>query len=166
MLRENNILMTEVLSGVVFAALITSFANLIVTLINNRRIKIIEQQKNMTEIERYRYVHLYEILLTWHNYDSDIEGETPEEIEADRLLREFPDNVDRYNIIRPLLDEQFIGELDKLKEQGDKLLNDLRSIHTENSNSVTKEYLKNGVEFSGKLKDTINQQLKILMMKS
>lgn len=74
------------------------------------RIKIIEQQKNMTEIERYRYVHLYEILLNWHNYDSDIEGETPEEID-----------------------------------------------------SVTKKYLKNGVKFSNKLKDTINQQLEILL---
>lgn len=172
MSEGSEILMVTVLSSTVFASLITSLTNLIVTLINNRRIKNNEKQKNMTEIDKYRYVHLYEMLLNWHNYDSDFEGESPGEIAFNRLLNGFLDDVGRYEIIRPLLDEQFISGLDKLKDIGNKLLCDLidtekpDGTHTKNFISIKDQYFENGSEFSDELKEVINKQLKILLMKS
>lgn len=43
--NESNILTTVILSSAVFAALISSLTNLIISLINNRRLKAIEKQK-------------------------------------------------------------------------------------------------------------------------
>ena len=54
-----------VLTAGVFAALITSVANIVISIFNNSRLKTIEKNKQMTEIEKYRYSRLYEQILNW-----------------------------------------------------------------------------------------------------
>lgn len=169
--NENNILTTVILSSAVFAALISSLSNLIISLINNRRLKVIEKQKNMTEIDKYRYTKLYEMLFNWYKYDSEIHGENPGEIAYYRLLDRFLENDTRYEIIRPLLDEHFVVELDEIRVEVNKLLNDLidaekpNGTHTDDFPNISDKYMKNGMMFSNKLKDVIYQQLKMLLMK-
>lgn len=171
MINPNELFTSAVISGVVVAALITSLTNLIVSVINNRRLKVMEKRKNASEIDKYRYTRLYEMLFNWHNYDSEIKGESAEEIAFYRVFNEFFDNINRYDIIRPLLDEQFIIELDEYKEKGNNLLKDWIEfyksdrLHTDDFLNIKTEYLENGVTFSKKLQDVINQQLKMLLMK-
>ena len=161
MQNGNNLLTTVILYSAVFAALISSLTNLFVSLLNNRRLKVIEKQRNLTEIDKYRYTQLYEILLNWYNYDYKIEGESPEVIAYYRLLDRIIENVSRYVIIRPLLDEQFTIELDVMKVKVDNLLSELidaeksDGTHTENFSDISNKYFKNGIEFSDKLKETI-----------
>ena len=66
----NEFFTTVILTAAVFAALVTSIANIIISLMNNWRLKKIEKQKQMNEIDKYRYSRLYELILNWHKYDS------------------------------------------------------------------------------------------------
>ena len=67
-------LYTVILTATVFAAFITSIANIIISLINSYRLKQIESQKKINEIDKYRYSRLYELIINWHKYDSEIKG--------------------------------------------------------------------------------------------
>lgn len=71
---KSNIFETVILTAVVFAALITSLANIVISVINNNRLKKIEKQKQVSEIDKYRYSKLYELILDWHKYDSATMG--------------------------------------------------------------------------------------------
>lgn len=81
----NEFFTTVILTAAVFAALVTSIANIIISLMNNWRLKKIEKQKQMNEIDKYRYSRLYELILNWHKYDSAQRGDTAEEIAFYRL---------------------------------------------------------------------------------
>lgn len=60
----------------------------------------------------------------------------------------------------------FITELDKYKKIGSDLLDDfVDEKNVDKYPDIKKKYLQNAVEFSGKLEDTINQQLRILLIK-
>ena len=85
----NTFLNTVVLTAAVFAALISSIANIIISLVNNHRLKKIEKQKQMNEIDKYRYSRLDELLLNWHNYDSVTKGETASEIAFYKLQNSY-----------------------------------------------------------------------------
>lgn len=121
----NEFFTTVILTAAVFAALVTSIANIIISLMNNWRLKKIEKQKQMNEIDKYRYSRLYELILNWHKYDSAQRGDTAEEIAFYRLLNLFMDDSGRYEIAKPLLDKCYIEELEVKKTEGEKLLNDL-----------------------------------------
>ena len=54
----NEFFTTVILTAAVFAALVTSIANIIISLMNNWRLKKIEKQKQMNEIDKYRYSRL------------------------------------------------------------------------------------------------------------
>jgi len=121
----NEFFTTVILTAAVFAALVTSIANIIISLMNNWRLKKIEKQKQMNEIDKHRYSRLYELILNWHKYDSAQRGDTAEEIAFYRLLNLFMDDSGRYEIAKPLLDKCYIEELEVKKTEGEKLLNDL-----------------------------------------
>ena len=107
----NEFFTTVILTAAVFAALVTSIANIIISLMNNWRLKKIEKQKQMNEIDKYRYSRLYELILNWHKYDSAQRGDTAEEIAFYRLLNLFMDDSGRYEIAKPLLDKTDIEPL-------------------------------------------------------
>ena len=143
-----------VLTAGVFAALITSVANIVISIFNNSRLKTIEKNKQMTEIEKYRYSRLYELILNWSDYNSEWKGKTTQE----------------YDISRPLLDNKYISELDKLQTNGENLLKQLLEVGRDQSKSeiydqMYKQYIDNGYKFCILLKDTINQQLSDLLSK-
>lgn len=168
----NSFLNTVILTAGVFAAIVTSVTNIIISLINNHRLKSIESQKQLTEIDKYRYRKLYELILNWHNYDSPNQGKTANQIAFYKQLNLFLDDKGRYEIAKPLLDECYITSLDLLKEKCEKLLLDL--IHVENADGTHSEefptikqaYFDGGIEFSKILKKSINSQLGVLLGKS
>ena len=53
-MEKKDFLYTVILTTTVFAALITSIANIIISLINSYRLKHIEEQKKLNEIDKYR----------------------------------------------------------------------------------------------------------------
>ena len=114
-MEKKDFLYTVILTTTVFAALITSIANIIISLINSYRLKHIEEQKKLNEIDKYRYSRLHEILINWHKYDSEIKGETDSEIAFYRLLNQFMDDLGRYEIAKPLLDAGYTEELENKK---------------------------------------------------
>ncbi len=73
MSNESNLFTSAIISGAVFAALIASIANIIISILNNRMLKIIEKQKNISEIDKYRYTCLYDILTRWYKHEFDFE---------------------------------------------------------------------------------------------
>ncbi len=156
------------LSSAVFAASITAITNLIVSLIGNRRVKLLEKKKSMDAIDAYRYKQLYEVLLIWHEYDSKQQGSNPNEIASNRLINGFLDDIGRYDIIRPLLDKRFITELDRQKESGLELLNNLIDIEnvggikTKEHTDVLHKYFDSSEKFSKALKASLNEQMEIL----
>lgn len=159
-----------VLTAGVFAALITSVANIVISIFNNSRLKTIEKNKQMTEIEKYRYSRLYELILNWSDYNSEWKGKTTQEIASERLMNAFLDDSRRYDISRPLLDNKYISELDKLQTNGENLLKQLLKVGRDQSKSeiydqMYKQYIDNGYKFCILLKDTINQQLSDLLSK-
>lgn len=163
---------TVILTAAVFAALVTSIANIIISLMNNWRLKKIEKQKQMNEIDKYRYSRLYELILNWHKYDSAQRGDTAEEIAFYRLLNLFMDDSGRYEIAKPLLDKCYIEELEVKKTEGEKLLNDLvgaelpDGTYSEEFPAIKQRYFDIAKEFSKMLKTVINCQLEELLCKS
>lgn len=168
----NEFFTTVILTAAVFAALVTSIANIIISLMNNWRLKKIEKQKQMNEIDKYRYSRLYELILNWHKYDSAQRGDTAEEIAFYRLLNLFMDDSGRYEIAKPLLDKCHIEELEVKKTEGEKLLNDLvgaelpDGTHSEEFPAIKQRYFDIAKEFSKMLKTVINCQLEELLCKS
>lgn len=53
-MKISDFLYTVILTATVFAAFITSIANIIISLINSYRLKQIEAQKKINEIDKYR----------------------------------------------------------------------------------------------------------------
>lgn len=170
--RVLGIINSVVLTAGVFAAIITSVVNIIIALMNNSKLNKIEQKKKMNEIDRYRYTHLYELLLSWQNYDSTSKGNNVKEKTSYCLLRMFLDDQRRYVIAKPLLEEKYTRELDIKSEQGNKLLsklqvaNDLNDIHLDGFDMINSQYFELSFEFSDLLKSTINLQLKDLLQKN
>ena len=171
-MEKKDFLYTVILTTTVFAALITSIANIIISLINSYRLKHIEEQKKLNEIDKYRYSRLHEILINWHKYDSAQRGDTAEEIAFYRLLNLFMDDSGRYEIAKPLLDKCYIEELEVKKTEGEKLLNDLvgaelpDGTHSEEFPAIKQRYFDIAKEFSKMLKTVINCQLEELLCKS
>ncbi len=168
----NNILTSVVFTAAVFAALVTSIANIIISLINGQRLKNIEMQKQLNEIDKYRYSRLYELVLNWHQYDSDTKEETASEIAFYKLLNLFLDDSGRYDIAKPLLDESYVENLEIQKVKCEEMLNVLieeetqDGTHTKQFPIIRQEYFSLGEQFSKMLKEAINSQLEELLRKS
>lgn len=171
-MKTNEILSTVIFTATVFAALITSMANIIVSLMNNQRLKKLEKQKQMNEIHKYRYSRLYELILNWHNYDSVSRGETAEEIVFYKLINLFMDDLGRYEIIKPLLDEYYKKELEVKKIEGEKVLHDLigaetpDGTHSKEFPIIKQRYFEIAKEFDEMMKRVINCQLEELLRKA
>ena len=67
-MEKKDFLYTVILTTTVFAALITSIANIIISLINSYRLKHIEEQKKLNEIEDIEKV----IKILEENYGLDL----------------------------------------------------------------------------------------------
>lgn len=173
---NNNSIVYILLSSAVFAALITSITNLIISLINNRRLKKLEKEKSKSEINQYRYSRLYEVLLNWEKYESEPVGKDEKDIFENQIHYKFSNNIRRYSIIRPLLDEPLTTILDLEKISGENLFSDLSDIefseaeakifnrdHTPNVPKIKYECLNWTMNFSELLIAAINDQLKILL---
>lgn len=170
-MSSNTFFNTIVLTTAVFAALISSIANIIISLLNNYRIKKIEKQKQINEFDKYRYSRLYELLLNWNNYDTATKGETAEEIAFYRLLNLFMDDCKRYMLVKPLLDQCYREPLETKKTEGEQLLNALIRAETPDGthlvefSTIRVQYFDAGERFSELLKSTINNQLDVLLQK-
>lgn len=163
-----NVLLT---SGV-FAALITSVVNIVLLIVNNTHLKKIERIRWDNEIIKYRYVKLYEFCKEWHNYEIDIDDvleigdEEYVKMYAD-LLGSINSNIERYRVVKPLLDRSYTEELDELlneihlKEKEIILMHD--SMSKEEYHRADEEMLNLGVDFSKKLKKDIDNQLTTLI---
>ena len=127
MSNESNLFTSAIISGAVFAALIASITNIVISIINNRMLKIIEKQKKIGEIDKYRYIRLYEILTRWYNHKFDYEDEYDEDNNKINSLHFFYDLLDWYHITKPFLDSRYITELDKIVEEGHKINLDIYS---------------------------------------
>lgn len=163
---------TVILTAAVFAALISSIANIVISLINNHRLKSIEKEKRLNDIDKYRYSRLYDLVVRWHEYDSEYTGQTASEIAHNRLVNMFLDDTGRYDLAKPLLDKSYIEDLEKKKEDGNKLLEQLVSALTSNNSrsedisNIKERYFDAGKEFSASLKSAINDQLATLLQKT
>lgn len=163
---------TVILTATVFAALLSSIVNIIISLINNRKLKKIEKQKQMNEIDKYRYSRLYELVLNWYDYDTETAGDTASEIAFYKLLNLFMDDSRRYEFAKPLLDKCFVELLELKKTECNELLDALieaeapDGTHTKEFPHIRKYYFTAGQEFSKLLKDTINTQLEVLLGKN
>ena len=171
-METKNFLYTVVLTTTVFAAFITAITNIIISLMNSYRLKHIEIQKKINEIDKYRYCRLYELVANWHKYDSEIKEKSVDKIAFYKLFNLFMDDLGRYEIAKPLLDKCYIDKLEKQKIECQYLLNDLieaetpDGTHSKDFPIIKEKYFASGMEFSELLKNAINNQLESLLIKS
>ncbi|MCL2500394.1 MAG: hypothetical protein FWE90_08665 [Defluviitaleaceae bacterium] len=161
---------TVIISTAVIAAAIAAIFNLIINLINNNRLKSIEKSKKMTEIQKYRYTNLYELVKGWNEHSTKVNGDTPGQIAANRLINMPLDNIGRYDIARPLLNPIYVDDFDKMVANVNSLLHKLIDLETVNGkhldgfDEARKEYFDYGSKFGDALKKTIYDQLKELLL--
>lgn len=169
MSNESNIFTSVIISSAVLAALVTSITNIIVSILNNRKLKIIEKQRKVSEIDKYRYTCLYEILTHWYKHDFEFEKEYEKEKSDDCFENKLLDYSDLYNIIKPLLDRQYVIELDKSKNQWEKIKRERDRAKNDILKSVPLHievtYFTLNAKFKRKLEETINLQLEALLIK-
>lgn len=158
-----------VLTTVVFAACIASITNIIISITNSSKLKKIEHTKQKNEINSYRYHKLYELILDWHKYDSELKGELAGEIAFYRLFNLFSDDLGRYEFTKPLLDKRFTQQLEPLKLSCEKLLGKLveaestEGLHSKDFSIIKDKYFESSGKFSELLKEVINTQIEILL---
>ena len=148
-MEKKDFLYTVILTTTVFAALITSIANIIISLINSYRLKHIEEQKKLNEIDKYRYSRLHEILINWHKYDSEIKGETDSEIAFYRLLNRIAAMQKAIDFLKGMLDyEKSLGKtsMRKLLLKGGDL--QVLQFKTEDMRKVERMAKKYGILYS------------------
>lgn len=157
------------LTAVVFAALISSIANIFVSILNNQRLKQIELKKHMSEIDKYRYTMLYDLILHWTERNAAYSGDTASEIASNRLINLYPDTKGKYDLAKPLLNPQHLERLDELDAKGQIALLALLDTeapdgtHSPDFAQRRKEYHSISIEFESVLKQTIYDQLNQLL---
>ena len=126
----NEPITTILLTSGVIASLITSIANIVITVFNNHRLKSMEKKKRVDELTTYRYTHLFDMLLKWKEYDTPFEtkGKVTSQIATERLFNSFFDSHRKFEIVSPLIDENYKIDIVKLYQQGNDLLNKLFTI--------------------------------------
>lgn len=164
-----------VLTAGVFAALISSIANIIISIMNNYRLKDIEKIKQANEIDKYRYSKLYELRQKWEDYDLDTSKEVDESddewvsLYAD-VLGSIYSNLKRYWILKPLLDEKYIDKLDEISAEvhrlGNQIVLDHDTMEKEEYHNMKWKQIDLGTTFSKILKESIDEQLRDLMRKA
>lgn len=164
-----------VLTAGVFAALISSIANIIISIMNNHRLKDIEKIKRTNEIDKYRYSQLYELRQKWEDYDlyaSDAVDESDGESVSlyAEVLSSIYSNLKRYWISKPLLDEKYIDKLDEKSAEVHRLSNQIILDHDimekEEYHDMKWKHIDLGTAFSKMLKESIDEQLRDLMQKT
>lgn len=167
MKNEIDLLNSVVLTAGVFAAFITSLANIIITLFNNHRLNVIEKKKEMQEMDKYRYSHLYDLLLNWQKYDFPTEGD---DAAYDKVINRFMGDTNRYELAKPLMDQVYIDRLEPKQIEGKEILDRMIRNATFNESEeefydLQSDYVRIGEEFSNMLKREINNQLVELLGK-
>lgn len=127
---EKTNMITILLTSAVVASLVTSVANIVISIFNNRRIKLIEKEKRKNDLITYRYKCLYNMLLKWQEYDTpyEIKDKNPLQIARDRIFNGFFDSYRRFQIISPLMDEKYKDKVNSLYKEGENLLGKLFEI--------------------------------------
>jgi hypothetical protein len=156
-----------IISVGVVAAVIGAIANVIVALMNNRRLKRIEKDKKMSEIQRYRYTQLYEIIKHWYDYGTDVKGESTEKIASARLINTPLDHKGRWDISKPLLNPKFTNGIDETTHEVDELLLQfVKSLdeNKEDKDKARKDFSNCGEKLGRMLRNAINSQLQELLL--
>lgn len=148
------------LTSAVIAAVISAFMQLMVF-----------SKSKKKEVNAYRYSRLYDLIASWYKFDSNVEGDTAEQIAVNKNIVLFLDDTRRYELAKPLLDKCYILELDKKQEECDKFLNFLmeaeKYMNTDYDSylNIRKQYFHSGGEFSDLLRLNINKQIIKLLSK-
>lgn len=165
-----------ILTSVVIGSAITSITNIIILIINNYRLKNVENKRVKNEINTYRYTKLYEISIHWieMNTKIDTHNKTISEIANDRLVNGFIDDYRKFEIIAPLLDNRYREKLTDISTNGLNYLNML--IEVENAlddkederlrnqhRDLFCEFKKISVQFTTELKSALQKQLDELL---
>lgn len=158
---------TTIISASVIAAAISGIINSIITLMNNKRLKSIEHEKKMTDIQKYRYTNLYDLVKHWNDYLTKVDVDaTLDQITSIRFLNSPLENINRYSIARPLLHPKYFSELDELVSETDRQFRnymDSKGKKHDERDAATRAYGAHASNFEEKLKNAINEQLSELL---
>lgn len=174
----NESIITILLTSAVMASLVTSLANIVIAVFNNRRLKSIEKEKQKNELTTYRYTHLFDMLLKWEEYDTPFEtrDKSPSQIARDRILNSFFDSHRRFEIVSPFLDENYKKGIFQLYKKGEELLNKLFEIEfalekkscdklREEHEKLFKEFIDISTKYTTEIKTAVRSQYEQLLKK-
>lgn len=143
----------------------------IISYLNSNKRSKMSEGKPMDLTDKYRYDKLCEIVMNWDKFDSTADGSTNEEAAFHKLLNLFPDDSNRYAMVKPLLDEHYIENLENQKKECENLFDALAKAETAEGLpakaflSILERYIESGKEFSTLLKSTVNNQMGALLRK-
>lgn len=153
------------LSTAVIAAALAAIANIIVTLLNNSRLKSIEKDKHINELVYYRYTKLY----NYHEEIQSIEKPSAKDLIDDNESGALRENeyyqlvARKYILIKPLLEKEVREPVEKLHA---KIIADKVNIIKNKDNLKVEDYsdlLPNIIMFEQVLTDCITEQLERLI---
>ena len=169
--------MREILiSSAVIAAVIASFSNLIISIINSNKIKKQEIIKRNHAIETYRYTKLYEVLEKWVELNDDFQtkGKTLAQIAADRIINGFLNDHRKHEMIKPLISDKYKKQLDDQYNNTNNYLMELLDLESSIKQNESKElkdkhqtvfsdFSRSAVQYEELIIKVINIQMSELM---
>lgn len=166
------------LTSAVVGALITSIANIVISLTNRYHIRKIEEKKESNAICEYRYKRLYDIWFNWEQFTS-FDSDKPEnrnlnesQIAYRRCFGGFFDDEKRYEIIKPLFDSSVnVEKVEQLISEGDEMLanelflaKDEQGHPLQDFNTISRDkFVEIAINLSSELKRIVNEQLDELL---
>lgn len=119
-----NSIMAFLLTSAVLSSIITSSVNIIISIINNKKVKTLEKLKMENGVVLYRYTHLYEIWCEMHKNDNsidyDMDIKRAAQIELNEIYSALGENVDRVAVMKPLLNNCYIEQIEKAEKDAIK----------------------------------------------
>jgi hypothetical protein len=177
-MQQTSELIKAIINPVVIAAAVTAITsvlaligNIVVAYFNNRRLKVIEKSKHISELEQYRYTKLYSLL---EDFQQEIVFTEKKNMGLEERVSYLSEK--RAKILQihyrssPLIERSIRAKLPELLSQDEKLWESTLLSFKENDNEndlgkVYDEYIEVAEIFHVELNRAISQQIEVLTNK-
>lgn len=164
---EWNTFTSVFISSAVAAAAVAAIANVVVSILNNRRLKAIEVDKRNNELIQYRYTKLYALLEKIKSFERPTAGLALSNETRGKFIQMRSDLynnlTNEYKLAKPLIDKEVRIAVEELNKQIVKILASV--IESDNNLPIGehKKVLILIINYESELEKCIIQQLEMLL---
>ena len=152
---------TQVLSAAVCAAVIAGIVNIVISLVNNRRLKAIEKEKHHSTMAKLRYEKLFEIFAKIQTYPESLPSDYPKG--SLQYEKDFCNCIsNQYSLVKHLLSQDIRTKIDKLYVSASSAFMEMPAedfYHNEKTKETTLAWMIAQLEYRVAVKKGIQEQL-------